>query len=451
LADANRPQSSPYRAALIVSSGNLLEMYDFTVYGYYAGAIARTYFPTADPYASTMATFGVFGAGFLMRPLGAVALGAVVDRFGRRNGLLLTLALMAVGTLTIALTPGYARIGLAAPLMVLLGRLVQGLSAGVELGGVSVYLAEIAPPGRKGFLVSWQSASQQVAVMAAAGIGVAASGFLNQAQMQAWGWRIPFLIGCAVIPFLILMRRRLEETPAFLARSERPTALGVVGRLGQGGFTVAAGALMVILTTVAFYTITAYTPTFGTGVLHLSLRDAFVVTLCVGLSNFLLLPAAGATSDRIGRLPLLVGAAALALFTAYPMLRWLVAAPSFGRLLTVELWLSAVYAVYNGAMVVFLTEVMPPAARTSGFSLAYSLAAGVFGGFTPAICTWLIHRTGDNAMPGAWLAAAAALSLVGVGALSWLGRLPTPAAAPTGLRQTEHPEAHGYELRDPDL
>jgi len=404
---------STFRTVFIVSGGNFLEMYDFMVYGYYAGAIARAYFPSVDTYASTMAAFGAFGAGFLMRPIGAIVLGAVIDRFGRRNGLLLTLGLMAVGTLTIATTPAYARVGLAAPLLVLAGRLVQGLSAGVELGGVSVYLAEIAGPSNRGFVVSWQSASQQVAVVFAAAIGLIASASLSKADMAAWGWRIPFIIGCALIPFLFLIRRRLQETPEFLARTERPSVGEILSSLGRNGVVVGLGAMMATLTTVAFYMITAYTPTYGAGVLHLSLTSAFIITLCVGASNLVLLPLAGAASDRIGRIPLLVGAAAVVLTTSYPALRWLVLGPSFERLLTVELWLSAAYAAYNGAMVVFLTEVMPKAVRTSGFSLAYSLATAVFGGFTPLVSTWLIHRTGDKAAPALWLSAAALVGLTG--------------------------------------
>jgi len=186
------------------------------------------------------------------------------------------------------------------------------------------------------------------------------------------------------------------------------------------------GAMMVILTTVAFYTITAYTPTFGSQVLHLSQQDAFVVTLCVGFSNFLILPLSGALSDRIGRLPILLTAAVLALVGGYPLLRWLTAAPSFGRLLGVELVLSLIYAAYNGAMVVYLAEVMPKSARTAGFSLAYSLAAGVFGGFTPFVATGLIHATGDKAAPGAWLALAAALSLIGIAGLKLVERRAHP-------------------------
>src|SRR5262245_31318542 len=179
-----------------VAAGNFLEMYDFMVFGYYAGAIGRAFFPSTNEFASLMNALMTFGAGYLMRPLGAVLLGAYIDQKGRRQGLLLTLGLMALGTLSIALTPSYATIGLLAPMLVLLGRLVQGLSAGVELGGVSVYLAEIATPGNKGFYVSWQSGSQQVAVMFAAVIGLVLSLNLTPDQMAQYGWRIPLLIGC---------------------------------------------------------------------------------------------------------------------------------------------------------------------------------------------------------------------------------------------------------------
>ncbi len=410
------------KSVVIVSSGNFLEMYDFMVYGYYAVALAKAYFPSADPFASTMATFAAFGVGFLMRPIGALTLGAVVDRHGRRNGLLITLGIMAIGTLTVAFTPGYARIGLAAPLVVLLGRLLQGLSAGVELGGVSVYLAEIAKPSNKGFLVSWQSASQQLAVMFAAAMGLMVGALLTKDQVADWGWRIPFIVGCALIPFLLLIRRQLEETPEFLAKTAHPTLSQIMLSVARNWRVVGLGAMMATLTTVAFYTITAYTPTFGSSVLHLSMRTAFLVTLCVGLSNFILLPLSGALSDRIGRRPILLTAAGLALATSYPVMHWLATAPDFGRLLIVELWLSVVYAGYNGAMVVYLTEVMPADVRTSGFAMAYSLATAIFGGFTPLVCTWLIHTTGDKAAPGLWLSAAALVGLIGALGLEWSRR-----------------------------
>jgi len=299
------------RPTLMVASGNFLEMYDFMVFGYYAQAIARAYFPSADPFLALMASFSVFGVGFAMRPIGALVLGTVIDRFGRRHGLLITLGLMAVGTLTIALTPPFARIGLAAPLVVVFGRVVQGLSAGVEIGGVSVYLAEIATDKNRGFVVAWQSASQQPAVIVAGALGVGLAAWLTPAQLQDWGWRLPFIAGCLLIPFLLLMRGRLKETPQFLERAERLTTPQILGRIGRNAGVIVLGAMMVTMTTVTFYFSTAYTPTFGVAVLHLSSFSAFLVTACVGLSNFILLPLSGALSDRIGRLPILFVVAGL--------------------------------------------------------------------------------------------------------------------------------------------
>ena len=395
-----------------VSSGNFLEMYDFIVFGYYAAPIGRTFFPVHNPYASLMLSFMTFGAGFLMRPVGAVVLGAYIDRYGRRAGLLLTLTLMSVGTFTIACLPGYAMLGLLSPLLILLSRLLQGFSAGVELGGVSVYLAEIATPGNKGFYVSWQSASQQVAVMVSALLGVILSSLFPPSTIDLWGWRIPFLVGCLIIPVLFILRRSLAETEAFQARKHHPTIPQIMRTLATNWAIVLLGMMLVAMTTVSFYLITAYTPTFGQSELHLTSIASLVVTLCVGLSNFFWLPVMGSASDRFGRKPLLILFTVLALLTAYPAMLWLTAEPSFARLLAVELWLSFVYASYNGAMVVALTEIMPIAVRTSGFSLAYSLATALLGGFTPALCTYLIHITGNRAMPGLWMSFAAVLGLI---------------------------------------
>src|ERR1700712_3130206 len=249
---------SKFKSVFRVVSGNFLEMYDFMVYGYYASAIAKTYFPSGNEFASLMLALSVFGAGFLMRPVGAIVLGAYIDHHGRRKGLILTLTLMAIGTACVALVPGYATIGALAPMIVLGGRLLQGFSAGVELGGVSVYLSEIATKGNKGFYCSWQSGSQQVAVVFAALIGVIMNRWLPADQMSAWGWRVPFLIGCLIVPFLFIIRRSLKETEEFLARRHRPSIGEVLASLVQNRGIVLGGMGMVIMTTVSFYMITAY-------------------------------------------------------------------------------------------------------------------------------------------------------------------------------------------------
>lgn len=382
------------------------------VFGYYAAAIGKAFFPSGNAFGSLMLSLMTFGAGFLMRPLGALVLGAYTDRHGRRAGLLLTLAMMSIGIFSIAFMPGYAAIGLLAPLLVVVGRLLQGFSAGMELGGVSVYLSEIATPGHKGFYVSWQSGSQQVAVMFAASVGVALNSLLPADQMERWGWRVPLLLGCIIIPFLFRLRKSLVETDEFAARKRHPGTTEIFRSLANHWRIVLIGTFLVTMTTVSFYMITAYTPTFGNSVLHLGSRDSLMVTLCVGASNLFWLPIMGALSDRIGRRPLLVVCTLLMLGSAYPAMLWLVREPSFARLLAVELWLSFLWGSYNGAMVVFLTEIMPIDVRTTGFALAYSTATAIFGGFTPALSTYLIHATGNRAIPGLWLSFAAACGLV---------------------------------------
>ena len=403
-------------AVVRVASGNFLEQYDFFVYGYYAILHRPSLFSErAARLASLMLSFATFGVGFLMRPLGAIFLGAFIDQVGRRLGLIVTLGMMAVGTLTIAVTPSYATIGFAAPLVILAGRLLQGFSAGAELGGVSVYLAEIATPGNRGFYCAWQSGSQQVAVMIAALIGAGLAGLLTTEQMASFGWRIPLLIGCAIIPLIFYLRRSLQETEVFTKMSHKaPTAAQVFRTLSANWAIVLIGAAMSVLTTTTFYLITAYTPTYGREALHLGSSGVLLVTLAVGFSNFVWLPVGGAISDRIGRYPLLFVIPVLTIVTAYPALLWLVAGPSIAKLLAVTLLFSSFFGLYNGAMIPLLAEIMPPQVRISGFSLAFSLATAIFGGFTPLISTALIQATDNRASPGLWLSFAALVSLLGV-------------------------------------
>lgn len=400
-------RGSKLGAILRVTSGNFLEQFDFFLFGFYATYISQTFFPTSSEFASLMMTFAVFGSGFLMRPLGAIVLGAYIDKVGRRKGLIVTLSIMAAGTVLIALVPGYASIGLFAPLLVLLGRLLQGFSAGAEMGGVSVYLSEIATPGRTGFYTAWQSASQQVAIVVAAALGYTLNACMAAADVAAWGWRIPFFVGCVIIPFIFFIRRSLQETEAFKTRSHHPSATEVFRSMRANWRTVLAGGLLAAMTTTTFYLITVYTPTYGKSVLNLSTTDSLVVTLLVGISNFIWLPIGGSLSDRIGRRPQLLAITLLCILSAYPAMHWLAATPSFERLLAVLLYFSMFFGLYNGAMVAALTEVMPPNVRVVGFSLAFSLATALFGGFTPAVSTLLVQVTADKASPAYWLMFAA--------------------------------------------
>ncbi|UGY28033.1 MFS transporter [Bradyrhizobium septentrionale] len=399
-------------AILRATSGNFLEQFDFFLFGFYAPLIAKAFFPSENETAALLNAFGVFWLGALMRPVGAIVLGAYIDKIGRRKGLIVTLAIMAVGTVVIAICPTYASIGIAAPIIVLLARLLQGFSAGVELGGVSVYLAEIATPGNRGFYTSFQSASQQVAIFVASILGFILSESMPAATVADWGWRIPFFVGCLIIPVIFFLRRTLEETPAFLAMKTHPTASEVFASALANWRIVILGMMIAVLTTTTFYFVTVYTPTFGKAVLKLSTQDALLVTLLVAVTNFIWNPVGGALSDRIGRKPVLLAIAGLSLVTAYPALHWLVTNPSFGKMLAVEMMFSFYFGVYSGTMLGSLVEIVPAHVRTTCFSLAFALAAGLFGTFTPFASTWLIQQTGDKASPGYWLMCAAVLGIV---------------------------------------
>jgi MHS family citrate/tricarballylate:H+ symporter-like MFS transporter len=404
-------------AILRATSGNFLEQFDFFLFGIYAQDIAKAFFPSQNETAALLNAFGVFWLGALMRPVGAIVLGAYIDRIGRRQGLIVTLALMALGTVVITFCPTYAAIGIAAPIIVLIGRLIQGFSAGVELGGVSVYLSEIATPGNKGFYTSFQSSSQQVAIFVAAIIGyLLKEGIAGDTILDFMGgvakWRIPFFIGCMIIPVIFVLRRSLEETPEFLAMKKHPTANEVFASALANWRIVVLGMMIAVLTTTTFYFITVYAPAFGKE-LNLSPQGTLLVTVLVAMTNFIWNPVGGAVSDRIGRKPVLLTIAGLAFITAYPALHWLAAAPTLGKLVVVQMMFSFYFGVYSGTMLGCLVEIVPAHVRTTCFSIAFALAAGLFGTFTPYASTQLIAMTNhDRASPAYWLMCAAVLGII---------------------------------------
>jgi MFS family permease len=426
LSPAQRKQK--FGAVVRAGSGNFLELYDFLVYAYFANYIALAFFPSGDELTRLMVALGTYGVASLARPFGAVILGSYMDRKGRRKGLILTLTLMAVGTVSLAVTPSYATIGLLGPLIITIGRLIQGFSLGVEGGGVNVYLAEIATPQNRGFYCAWQASSQALGVMAATGLGVLLTATLTMQQMQAYGWRIPLLVGCLIIPILFWLRRSLQETEVFEKSTHARTTGEIMRILLEHWQVVLIGVLLTILNTTMFYFVNTYTALYG-NLLRLDPLGNFTVALGVGTASFILLPVFGALSDRVGRWPLLIGAPLLILATAYPAMSWLVAAPSFSRLLVVEFWLAILYAMYAGALVPFVVELMPAKVRSSGYAIILSFANGIFGTFTPFIVTALISMTDNRASPALWLSAAAAVSLVG--AVSARRFAPKPVLQPS--------------------
>jgi MFS family permease len=410
-------------------TGNFLELYDFLVYAYFATYIADAFFPSESAFISLMNTFLTYAIASVARPFGAVLLGSYMDRHGRRKGLLLTLTLMGIGTATLAFTPTYETIGLFAPIIIIIGRLIQGFSLGVEAGGVNVYLAEIATPGNRGFYCSWQAVSQALGVVAATGLGALLTLSLTADEMASYGWRIPLIVGCAIIPVLFWLRRSLQETEYFENSTHARSTWEILRILGEHWQILFIGVMLTILNTTTFYFVNTYTPTYGIRNFGMDPLGTFSVALAVGVATVVLLPVGGTISDRIGRFPTLIGVPVLVLATSYPAMLWLDAAPSFGRLLAIELWLAALYAMYAGTLVPLMAELIPGKARSSGYAIILSLANGIFGSLTPFIATVLIQLTGNRASPALWLCACAAISLAG-GLAAWRFAMKPRVGAP---------------------
>jgi len=398
---APNSRQSKLSTVLRVTSGNFLEMFDFFLYGFYATYISNTFFPSSNEYASLILTFATFGAGFLMRPLGAVILGAYIDHIGRRKGLIVTLGIMALGTVLIAFVPGYATIGIAAPVLVLVGRLLQGFSAGVELGGVSVYLAEMATPGNKGFYVSWQSASQQAAVVFAGLLGVGLNHWLSPDQMGDWGWRVPFVFGLLVLPIGIYIRRNLAET--FHGQGEQASTGSLVRQVfGEHRRALVLGLLILSGSTITQYFIN-YMTTFALTELKLPTSISMLSTLVAGAAMAVCAIAGGMLCDRFGRRTILMAPRVVLLLVLFPALQLMTEHPSPATFLLTLAVLSGLHGMSGAALIVLLVESFPKAVRSTGFSIVYAFGVAAFGGTAQIIITWLIGTTGNPMSPVGYL------------------------------------------------
>jgi len=397
--------------------GNALEWYEVVVYGYLAAVIARLFFPAIDPGTSLLLTFASFGLTYLSRPLGALMLGLYADRFGRKTALQLTIWLMVGASAVIALTPTYQTIGIAAPVIVVVARLVQGFSAGGEFGTATAYLAE-QDAARRGYLASWQFASQGLTALLATGSAAALTTFLSTEAIEAFGWRLPFLFGLLLYPIGIYIRAHVAETADFSAARERPERLSLNGH--WRALSTAVG--LIVVGTVAVYTI-IFLPSYAVRSLHLPASTGFIAGIVTGVLQLALVPVFGALSDRIGRTAAPMAAAAVMLLGSWPALTWLNAAPSFERLFFLQALLGLAIAAYLGPMPALLAELFPVRARSAGLSLSYAIGVAVFGGIAPFVHAWLIIETGDPAAPSFYLVAAAIVSLV---ALLAARRLKTP-------------------------
>ncbi|RDU97281.1 MFS transporter [Trinickia dinghuensis] len=407
---------SANRRAIVASTiGNAFEWYDFIVFGFLSVIIARQFFPSSNPTVSMLMTTATFGSAFLMRPIGGILLGIYADRAGRKAALSLVILLMTVSSAMMAFTPGYATIGIAAPIVVVLARLQQGLSAGGEFGSATAMLIEYAPAHRRGFYGSWQNFGQFVAAVTAALMGALVTRGLSASALDAWGWRIPFMFGLVIGPVGFYIRTRLHEPPAYedaagAVAGKAASMLGTVWREHQAALWIAFG--LVVASSVAQYVLNVYLPVYAVRQLGLPVSAPFTVLVATGTLRMILTPFFGSLSDRIGRKPVMGVSMALYVVTIYPLFVWLVAAPSLSHLLATEVVFAVLMAAALGPASTALAELFPTQVRATGLSISYNVATTLFGGFSPFLVTWLITETGNKMMPAYFVTAAMIVGLI---------------------------------------
>lgn len=401
------------RAIAATILGNGFEWFDFMVYGFFAITIGQLFFPTGNELTSLLLSVATFGVGFVVRPIGGVLIGIYADKAGRKAALSLTILLMAGGTALIGLAPTYEQIGIAAPILVIVARLMQGFSAGGEMGSATAFLTEHAPADRKGYYSSWIQSSIGFAVVLGAMAGTVLTLCLSPEQVKAWGWRIPFLLGILIGPIGFYIRSNVDETPAFLENKEkakRPFS-EVLSTYPRETLTTFS---MVILWTVCIYVLLFYMPTYAVKTLKLPQSMSFIAGVVGGTVITILSPFVGAWSDRVGRKKLLAFASGGILLLAYPMFNLIVTTPSQTTLILFQSVFGVLIAIYTGPILAAFSEIFPSRVLSTGLSVAYNLAVMTFGGFASLILTWLIATTGSAMAPAVYVGVAAAVSFVGV-------------------------------------
>ncbi len=408
IAAAAPPGAGPSARTTILAGliGNVMEWYDFAVYGYFATVIGALFFPSEDPAVSVIAAFGAFAAGFLARPFGGLIFGRIGDLVGRRRALTLSVVCMAVPTVAIALLPTYEAIGLAAPVLIVLLRIVQGLSVGGEYTGSVVFLAEKAPRGRRAFYASWSLWGAVAGILLGSAAGLVLTNLLSDAEVQAWGWRLPFALGALVaVSGWFLRRGMAEEAPPEAAKAPlRDT-------FGRYRGAVLRVVLLNLVNGVSFYAAFVYSVTYLKEIDGLQERIAFDINTAAMALLLVFVPLAALLAERVGRRPMIVAGAALFTLGAVPLYH-LIHGSDPALIFLGEVGLALGVALLNGGIVAANVELMPKAVRCTGLAFAYNAAIGLFGGTTPMIVAWLIVATGDPVAPGWYVAAAGAISLL---------------------------------------
>lgn len=397
------------RIIIACSLGNALEWFDFVAYAMFATVIAKLYFPTGNDLTSLLATFATFAVGFVMRPIGAVLLGSYGDRAGRKAALTATIMLMAVGTGMIAVTPTFDQIGIIAPILIVTARMIQGLSAGGEIGGAISFLLEHAPKEKRAVFSGWLQASVGFFYLLAGSVGFAIAKLFNVEQIESWGWRIPFILGLCIIPVGIYIRSRLDESPLWSkGKREQKAPLAAIFRNHFRPLAIGAG--IVIIWAVCSQTIN-YMPTYTQHELGMDNSTAFFGLFVVGVIS-LFSPLVGRLADKVGRRPIMIVAAAGMMIVPYPAFHLLTSHPVFEIFIAVQLLLVILLTFYSAPASAALAELFTTDVRSTGIALSYNSSVTLFGGFTPSIAMLLINKTGDGAALAYYLMGAAMLSLI---------------------------------------
>ncbi|WP_374557178.1 MFS transporter [Aquitalea pelogenes] len=429
------------RQILAAVIGNTLEWYDFIVYGFMTSIISKLFFPAdGNEFISLLMATATFGVGFFMRPVGGVLLGIYADRKGRKAAMQLIMAIMALVSLLIACAPPYAAIGIAAPFLIVLARLLQGFATGGEYASATAFLVEAAPPHQRGLYGSWQLVGQMLAILGGAGMGALITHNLDQGQLENWGWRLPFVVGLLIAPVGLWIRRYMDETEAFVDAAQAEVsdeAPSMPAALQQNRRQILLTIGLTIPGTAAFYVLLVNMPAYVHRQFGLPLDQVFSIQMLVVAWMTLLIPLSGALSDRIGRRPLLLWPYVGLLLAVYPGFAWLAAAPGIERLLMVQLLFCTLLGLSFGPAPTAVSELFPVKVRSTGVSIGYNLAVMLFGGFAPFIVTWLSGATGSPIAPVYYLLFSTALGVVACYYLpkAEAGTQPRPDAIPVG----QHP------------
>ena len=409
--EASAPTLGRTRLIAACTIGNALEFYDFVIYSFFAGTIGALFFPAEDPTVQLLLSFATYGVGFLMRPLGGMVLGSYADRRGRKAATVLTLFLMALGTGMIGLAPTYAQLGVFGPMLILVGRLLQGFSAGGEIGASTTLLAEYAPPQERGFFGSWQLASQGAAILVAAGLAWTINTLLPPDEVKAWGWRVPFLLGIFIVPIGLWLRRALKETHAneVDARTREVSSLSLALRQHLG--KIVAGVGIIVGGTASNAVIVLYMSTYAIRQLAMPATTALFAGVTAGLVTIIAAPIAGALSDRFGRRKLIGISYLLIAASIYPAFSLINAAPTLPTLLGVVVVLGALNAGGGAPGIIMIAELFPAEVRATGMSVVYALGVALFGGFGQFIVTWLIAVSGNPFAPAFYVIACCVATL----------------------------------------